>query len=235
MITLTITTKAGTSITLNIPEDGSSVTMASNSASDTSSAVATPDDTHRGAEGAKLSEIEPNEVEDQNELSGAAGEVGEFDCLPRACVYTSEGGGREGEVGEEGIGSLREREGEVERKGGGGNMRQNSIHLNELNSTNLTQLEWPTIGGEPYRIPEAFMVILYARYGSSPVIKGCKDAYVWLMSSPQRRKTQRGMGKFISGWLQRNSQSTQPAFNQFTPVPQKGGLLNEARNSVASW
>jgi hypothetical protein len=231
MITLTITTKAGTSITLNIPEDGSSVTMASNSASDTSSAVATPDDTHRGAEGAKLSEIEPNEVEDQSELSD---ELVGLEGSSRAHVYP-EGGGREGEVGEVGIGSLREREGEVERKGGGGNMRQSSIHLNELNSTNLTQLEWPTIGGEPYRIPEAFKEILYARYGSSPVIKGCKDAYVWLMSSPQRRKTQRGMGKFISGWLQRNTQSAQPAFNQFTHSPQKGGLLNEARNSVASW
>lgn len=231
MITLTITTKAGTSITLNIPEDGSSVTMASNSASDTTSAVATPDSTHRGAEGAKLSEIEPNEVEDQNELSG---ELIGLEGSSRVHVYP-EGGGREGEVGEEGIGSLREREGEVERKGGGGNMRQNSIRLSDLNLSNLCQLEWPTIGGEPYRIPEAFKEILYARYGSSPVIKGCKDAYVWLMSSPQRRKTQRGMGKFISGWLQRNSQSAQPAFNQFTPVPQKGGLLNEARNSVASW
>ena len=231
MITLTITTKSGTSITLNIPEDGSSVTMASNSASNTSSAVATPDDTHRGAEGAKLSEIEPNEVEDQNELSG---ELIGLEGSSRAHVY-SEGGGREGEVGEEGIGSLREREGEVERKGGGGNMRQNSIHLNELHSANLTQLEWPTIGGKPYRIPEVLKEILYARYGSSPVIKGCKDAYVWLMSSPQHLKTQRGMGKFISGWLRRSAQSTQPAFNQFTPVPQKGGLLNEARNSVASW
>ena len=109
------------------------------------------------------------------------------------------------------------------------------VELSDLTQFNLTQFKWPTESKVVYRIPEELKNVLIARYGSSEVIRACKDAYIWLVASPSRLKTPRGMGKFISGWLSRNIQMPRPVYANTVNVQQQGGLLSAARNTITSW
>lgn len=69
----------------------------------------------------------------------------------------------------------------------------------------LYDITYVTQDGKEWKVPTGLMKDLIIIYGEKTVEQELWKAHAWLEADPARRKTQRGMGRFLNGWLSRAS------------------------------
>jgi hypothetical protein len=69
----------------------------------------------------------------------------------------------------------------------------------------MYNMTYTTIDGKEWQVPPGLMKDLVIIYGEKTVEQELLKAHAWLEADPQRRKTPRGMGRFLNGWLSRAS------------------------------
>jgi hypothetical protein len=62
-------------------------------------------------------------------------------------------------------------------------------------------MNFPTRQGDIWNPPALFLSKLYQVYGTDFVIAESEKAAVWLWANKRRQKTERGMPRFLNGWL----------------------------------
>ena len=68
-------------------------------------------------------------------------------------------------------------------------------------------LEFPTIGpgGTTYRLTESQVAEWQRLFPTLDVKQGARAALAWIVANPHKRKTLRGMDRFLVGWLERTA------------------------------
>jgi len=69
----------------------------------------------------------------------------------------------------------------------------------------LYDITYVTQDGKQWKVPPGLMKDLIIIYGEKTVEQELWKAHAWLEADPARRKTQRGMGRYLNGWLSRAS------------------------------
>lgn len=69
----------------------------------------------------------------------------------------------------------------------------------------LYDITYVTQDGKEWKVPPGLMKDLIIIYGEKTVEQELLKAHAWLEADPARRKTQRGMGRYLNGWLSRAS------------------------------
>ena len=69
----------------------------------------------------------------------------------------------------------------------------------------LYDITYVTQDGKQWKVPAGLMKDLVIIYGEKTVEQELLKAHAWLEADPKRRKTQRGMGRYLNGWLSRAS------------------------------
>jgi hypothetical protein len=69
----------------------------------------------------------------------------------------------------------------------------------------MYNMTYTTIDGKEWQVPPGLMKDLVIIYGEKTVEQELLKAHAWLEADPARRKTQRGMGRYLNGWLSRAS------------------------------
>lgn len=69
----------------------------------------------------------------------------------------------------------------------------------------LYDITYVTQDGKQWKVPPGLMKDLVIIYGEKTVEQELLKAHAWLEADPKRRKTQRGMGRYLNGWLSRAS------------------------------
>lgn len=73
-------------------------------------------------------------------------------------------------------------------------------------------MTFPTVGKEKeWNLTEAKVAELRSAFPSLDVLAECRKAMTWVLQSPERRKTAKGMGRFLFGWLGRVQNRGPPA------------------------
>ena len=70
---------------------------------------------------------------------------------------------------------------------------------------NMYNMTFVTQDGKEWKVPAGLMKDLVIIYGEKTVEVELLKAHAWLEADPARRKTQRGMGRYLNGWLSRAS------------------------------
>lgn len=142
----------------------------------------------------KLKQVEPAPLSDMTKFDawkcGLDPAVAE-----RFASYASGEKENEGEVGEGVEGGVGEEEGEVEREKEEKPERFDDIH----------HFEFPCEGSQMYVPNPALVRDFVLAFGEEHVRIQFIKARSWLIANPQKRKTQRGMGRFLNAWLCRES------------------------------
>jgi hypothetical protein len=76
-----------------------------------------------------------------------------------------------------------------------------------------------------YVLPPALYSDFCAAFGAPTVDRELQLARLWVETNPTKRKTRRGMGRFLNGWLCRSKGEKR------TPVKGRSGSLLEANNT----
>jgi len=69
----------------------------------------------------------------------------------------------------------------------------------------LYDITYTTQDGKNWKVPAGLMKDLVIIYGEKTVEQELWKAHAWIEADPARRKTQRGMGRYLNGWLSRAS------------------------------
>jgi hypothetical protein len=69
----------------------------------------------------------------------------------------------------------------------------------------LYDITYDTQDGKEWKVPPGLMKDLIIIYGEKTVEQELWKAHAWLEADPKRRKTPRGMGRYLNGWLSRAS------------------------------
>lgn len=69
----------------------------------------------------------------------------------------------------------------------------------------LYNMTFVTMDGKDWTVPPGLMKDLVIIYGEKTVEQELLKAHAWLEADIHRRKTPRGMGRFLNGWLSRAS------------------------------
>jgi len=69
----------------------------------------------------------------------------------------------------------------------------------------MYNMTFQTQDGKDWQVPPGLMKDLVIIYGEKTVEQELLKAHAWLEADIHRRKTQRGMGRFLNGWLSRAS------------------------------
>ena len=80
-------------------------------------------------------------------------------------------------------------------------------------------LEFPTVGtdGSSWRLRRVQVDEWRASYPNLDVVAECRKARAWVMANPGRRKTAKGMPKFLNAWLARSVDSGRGIYEVVTP------------------
>lgn len=70
---------------------------------------------------------------------------------------------------------------------------------------NMYNMTFQTQDGKDWKAPAGLMKDLVIIYGEKTVEQELLKAHAWLEADIHRRKTPRGMGRFLNGWLSRAS------------------------------
>ena len=70
---------------------------------------------------------------------------------------------------------------------------------------NMYNMTFVTQDGKEWKVPAGLMKDLVIIYGEKTVEVELLKAHAWLEADPKRRKTPRGMGRYLNGWLSRAS------------------------------
>jgi hypothetical protein len=75
----------------------------------------------------------------------------------------------------------------------------------EGQTQNMYNMTFQTQDGKDWQVPAGLMKDLIIIYGEKTVEQELWKAHAWIEADPLRRKTQRGMGRYLNGWLSRAS------------------------------
>ncbi len=189
MIKLKITTQNGTSIELEIPTDGTASLGQSLAPSAVSTLVV--EQTPAAAPSEPVCEQCPDQVHDSVLQNGISLREEE----------------REGEVGEGVRGGVGEKEGEA---GEGGEEKPERISVPDLSPKQLDQVdlekfEFTTDSEQSWFASKSLISDFILAFSKEHVAMEFVKARLWLNANPSRRKTARGMGRFLNGWLCRTA------------------------------
>jgi len=250
MIKLTITTKAGTTVSLDIPEVDE-VTL-ENRLHEALSAVVYPDGYDTPVES-------PATAQETRQASSNDDEVSRVDCfgetflpsdlLPSAKRYKSvqemllaqgidpailaSGTGEkmeEGEVGGEERG-CKGGEGEVEGKEE--EKPERIYDLDHSIDTALDLFQFPCENGiyvPPMQLTRDFVLA----FGEEHTTREFLKARSWLIANPTNRKTQRGMGRFLNAWLCREAGMKRTPIKE-SKTQKSDSLLSNGTENSQGW
>lgn len=211
-ITIKITHSNGTVMDISIPVLTPETKL---------SAVVTPEEPQVASETAVSSQDAPSTELSDDQFEGSipyiAGDAAEkfleqIGFKPRACDTTGEK--RVGEdVGIGRIGGMGERKDKGEGEGGEENR----------------DLVFKCVDGD-YTLPPALHSDFCAAFGAPTVDRELMLARLWVETNPAKRKTRRGMGRFLNAWMCRAQGEKR------TPLSQRTGSLLDANNpSQEGW
>ena len=89
-----------------------------------------------------------------------------------------------------------------------------------------------TMDGKEWKVPPGLMKDLIIIYGEKTVEQELWKAHAWLEADPARRKTQRGMGRYLNGWLSRASSMVRAPIKTLL---KRESLLTTNGNTQESW
>ena len=215
MIKLRITTAGGTKIELDIPIDDSkpasiesAVPYQPEPVTPVETATETQDEVVRLFD-------EPTPVQPATDLEDAMWKYKTSPTFPsNKDLEPIENERREGEKGEDGrIGGVGERKDKGEGEGG----EENRV------------LVFKCVDGD-YTLPPALHSDFCAAFGTTFTERELTLARLWVETNPAKRKTRRGMGRFLNAWMCRAQGEKR------TPLSQRTGSLLEASNpSQEGW
>jgi hypothetical protein len=93
-------------------------------------------------------------------------------------------------------------------------------------------MTFQTQDGKDWTVPAGLMKDLVIIYGEKTVEQELLKAHAWLEADPARRKTPRGMGRFLNGWLSRASSMVR------TPIKtllKRDSLMSTNGSTQESW
>jgi len=96
----------------------------------------------------------------------------------------------------------------------------------------LYDITYITQDGKEYKVPLGLMKDFITIYGEKTVEQELWKAHAWLEADPARRKTPRGMGRFLNGWLSRASSMVR------TPIKtllKRDSLMSTNGSTQESW
>jgi hypothetical protein len=96
----------------------------------------------------------------------------------------------------------------------------------------LYDITYITQDGKEYKVPLGLMKDFITIYGEKTVEQELLKAHAWLEADPARRKTPRGMGRFLNGWLSRASSMVR------TPIKtllKRDSLMSTNGSTQESW
>jgi hypothetical protein len=101
----------------------------------------------------------------------------------------------------------------------------------EGQTQNMYNMTFQTQDGKDWQVPAGLMKDLVIIYGEKTVEQELLKAHAWLEADPKRRKTPRGMGRYLNGWLSRASSMVR------TPIKTllKRDSLMSANGTQESW
>jgi hypothetical protein len=102
----------------------------------------------------------------------------------------------------------------------------------EGQTRNMYNMTFQTQDGKEWQVPPGLMKDLVIIYGEKTVEQELLKAHAWLEADPQRRKTPRGMGRFLNGWLSRASSMVR------TPIKtllKRDSLMSTNGSTQESW
>ena len=109
-----------------------------------------------------------------------------------------------------------------------------SMESQDLTSTTVAApngvLEFPCKGLPSFwQLSQSQLLAWMAAYPSIAVLGECRKAQQWIFADPTRRKTAKGMLRFLVGWLNRASDKLQPAQVEPAERPDDRGHLPPCR------
>jgi hypothetical protein len=96
----------------------------------------------------------------------------------------------------------------------------------------MYNMTFQTQDGKDWQVPPGLMKDLVIIYGEKTVEQELLKAHAWLEADPKRRKTPRGMGRYLNGWLSRASSMVR------TPIKtllKRDTLMASNGNAQESW
>jgi len=97
---------------------------------------------------------------------------------------------------------------------------------------NMYNMTFQTQDGKDWQVPQGLMKDLVIIYGEKTVEQELLKAHAWLEADIHRRKTPRGMGRFLNGWLSRASSMVR------TPIKtllKRDSLMSTNGSAQESW
>lgn len=98
---------------------------------------------------------------------------------------------------------------------------------------NMYNMTFQTQDGKDWQVPPGLMKDLVIIYGEKTVEQELWKAHAWLEADPKRRKTPRGMGRYLNGWLSRASSMVRTPIK--TLLKRDNSLLATNGNTQESW
>ena len=215
-ITIKITHTNGTVMDISIPV---AIEQPAKTAPQPAPAVTTPEEVHVASEPAIPAEdeppcmVEPDDIRPSgNRYKSVADLIANCDELERENILGKERVGGDGE-GDGRIGGMGERKEEVgEGEGGEGNLEQFKC------------------SDGFYAVPPNLYSDFCSAFGQTMVDHQLTLARLWVETNPPKRKTRRGMGRFLNAWMCRaQGEKRQPLKSR------SGSLLDSANTSQQGW
>jgi hypothetical protein len=98
---------------------------------------------------------------------------------------------------------------------------------------NMYNMTFQTQDGKDWQVPPGLMKDLVIIYGEKTVEQELLKAHAWLEADTHRRKTPRGMGRFLNGWLSRASSMVRTPIK--TLLKRDTSLLATNGSTQESW
>ncbi len=98
---------------------------------------------------------------------------------------------------------------------------------------NMYNMTFQTQDGKDWQVPAGLMKDLVIIYGEKTVEQELLKAHAWLEADIHRRKTSRGMGRFLNGWLSRASSMVRTPIK--TLLKRDTSLLATNGSTQESW
>ena len=96
----------------------------------------------------------------------------------------------------------------------------------------MYNMTFQTQDGKDWQVPPGLMKDLVIIYGEKTVEQELLKAHAWLEADPARRKTPRGMGRFLNGWLSRASSMVRPPIKTLL---KRDSLMSTNGSTQESW
>jgi hypothetical protein len=103
----------------------------------------------------------------------------------------------------------------------------------EGQTRNMYNMTFQTQDGKDWTVPAGLMKDLVIIYGEKTVEQELLKAHAWLEADPKRRKTPRGMGRYLNGWLSRASSMVRTPIK--TLLKRDTSLLATNGSTQESW